>query len=56
MTPEEHKERHIKLHKKLDEPFADFISNTEGRTTNTILDLIEWSYKQTEHPDRLGKA
>ncbi len=51
MTPKEHKERHIKLHKNLDELFADFIAHTDGRTTNTILDLIEWSFKQAKQPD-----
>lgn len=47
MTPEKHKTRHTALHKSLDELFADFIENAGGRTTNTILDLIKWSYKQT---------
>jgi len=51
MTPEEHKIRHIALHKSLDELFADFIENAEGRTTNTILDLINWSHKQTIETD-----
>jgi len=51
VTPKEHKERHVELHKNLDELFADFITHAGGRTTNTILDLIKWSFKQTEQPD-----
>lgn len=47
LTPEEHQEVHISLHRKLDEIFADFITHGDGRTGNTILDLITWSHKQT---------
>ena len=51
MTLGEHKIRHIELHKALDELFADFIRHGNGRTGNTIMDLIMWSFKQTENPD-----
>ena len=51
MTEEEHKNRHEELHKALDELFADFIAHGGGRTTNTIMDLIDWSYIQTQKPD-----
>jgi len=46
---EEHKERHKTLHKCFDELIADFISET-GRmpSETTVMDLIEWSYKQTQ--------
>lgn len=47
----EHRERHLDLHKKLDELFTDFIQHGNGNTTNTILDLITWSYKQNIKPD-----
>lgn len=51
MDTEEHRQRHIELHCALDELFADFITEGGGRTTNTILDLIKWSQKQTISPD-----
>jgi hypothetical protein len=51
MTPEEHKARHIELHGFLDELFADFITHGNGRTGNTIMELITWSFKQSENPD-----
>ena len=46
-----HRARHIELHKSLDELFADYITHGSGRTSDTILDLINWSYKQTDAPD-----
>ena len=49
-----HKERHIELHKMLDELIADYITNTKGMPSqNTILDLMQWSHKQTEEPDHI---
>jgi len=48
---ETHHERHVVLHKHLDELFADAVMHGGIRTTNTVLDLIEWSYKQTQKPD-----
>lgn len=51
MTPEEHKQRHIELHRSLDELFADFITHGNGRTTSSIRELLEWSHKQTQQPD-----
>jgi hypothetical protein len=51
MTPEEHKQRHIELHKALDELVADYIQHTDKFITNTNLQqLIEWSFKQTLDP------
>jgi len=50
MTKEEHKLRHQKLHESLDELFADFIRHGHGKTTSTILELINWSYEQTQEP------
>jgi hypothetical protein len=42
MTKEEHKQRHIELHKKLDELVADYIMHTDKMITNTTLQqLIE---------------
>ena len=51
MTEEKHKERHELLHRNLDELFADFIAHGNGGTRSSILELIEWSYKQTNNPD-----
>lgn len=47
-----HKLRHIMLHRYLDELVADMIQNTENLPSQTsILDLMEWSHKQTIKPD-----
>lgn len=47
MSPEEHRERHIELHKCLDELVADYISNTRNSLSKaTILDLMRWSAEQ----------
>ena len=43
----DHIERHKKLHRNLDELLADYISHADGRPSHTILELIDWSYKQT---------
>lgn len=51
-----HKQRHIFLHKCLDELFADFITNANGSTSNSILSLTEWSHKQIEEPDHNYKS
>lgn len=51
LTPEEHHEIHIDLHRRFDELFADFVSHGDGGATSAILDLITWSHKQTIKPD-----
>jgi hypothetical protein len=54
MTREEHKERHILLHRELDELIADFISCTKQSLNNyTIKDFLTWSYEQTKNPTEL---
>jgi hypothetical protein len=52
MTPEEHKARHQEIHKLFDELVADFITHT-GKlpSKTTVLELIDWSYKQTQQPE-----
>lgn len=53
MTQEEHKKRHIELHKSLDELFADFIRHNPNKKSfleTPIKKLMEWSYKQTISP------
>lgn len=54
LTTEDHKKMHILLHKALDELFADYIyhhPDLEGGYTNQpIIELLNWSCKQTENP------
>jgi len=50
MTLEEHKERHNLLHKMFDELLGDFISNTSGGPSSTIMELAKWSHEQTKNP------
>lgn len=48
---ERHRQRHVQLHRALDELLADFIAHTKGPTlSRPIKDLIEWSYQQTIEP------
>ena len=52
MKPKEHKERHILLHKHFDELLADFIDHTGNLLSKTtLMELMEWSYRQTQMPD-----
>lgn len=54
MTPEEHKQAHIKLHKSLDLLITDFILHT-GKTPGktTVYELMEWSYVEAESPSNI---
>lgn len=51
MTNDYHKQRHIELHDRLDELVADFIDHT-GKlpSKTTLLELMNWSFKQTLKP------
>jgi hypothetical protein len=52
MTKQEHIKRHSELHRALDELLADFIGSTGFLPSqSTIMDLVEWSYRQTTEPD-----
>jgi hypothetical protein len=51
MNKEEHTQRHIELHKALDELFADSITHAELGIHSTILQLMEWSCKQLKGVD-----
>lgn len=54
LTKEKHRERHFKLHKSLDELFADYIEHHPNETEFTqmpLIKLMEWSHKQTTNPD-----
>ena len=49
-----HKDRHIVLHKCLDELIADFIMHTNKfPSKTTLMELMEWSYKQQINTDEL---
>lgn len=49
--PEVHKERHLVLHRHLDELAADYIGHT-GRTLSdtTVMELFQWSHGQCQNP------
>lgn len=53
MTPDEHKQRHIELHRSLDELFADYMRHHKDQTEflqMPLIELINWSYSQTIEP------
>ncbi len=59
MTHDEHRQRHVELHKKLDELLADYLVHNpdKGLTNSTIVDLMLWSAAQTKKPvERTGGA
>lgn len=53
MKYQEHKKRHEELHKALDELVADYITHHQDSrlTGTTVMQLMEWSFKQTISPD-----
>jgi hypothetical protein len=54
MTPEEHKQRHEKLHKALDELLKDFIVHTGKMPSKTsLIEFLSWSGDQTVLPTEL---
>ncbi len=58
MLAEEHRQRHIVLHKHLDELFADYIDKHPGQKeflTMPFKQLMEWSHQQTIKPDHPAK-
>lgn len=55
MTKDEHRQRHVELHKAFDELYADYIRHqpTEGvylPSKVTVMQLLEWSMDQTTDP------
>jgi len=51
MTKDEHRKIHIDLHHNLDQLVADCMSHTGLLPSkSSIMDLMEWSYKQTIEP------
>lgn len=56
MSPEQHKKRHLELHNCLDELVADMINQNDVVPSQiTVMDLMEWSYKQTQNPTNKGE-
>jgi len=56
LTKEEHRARHLALHKMLDELVADWIAcgglkEMRLPSKSTIRDLMEWSFRQTINPE-----
>ena len=57
MTREQHKARHVELHKALDELFADYISHHPQQTKFTempLIDFLRWSNEQQHNPTELS--
>ena len=52
MTPDtEHQKKHKRLYVAVDELLTDFVSHTETLPSKTtLIEFIEWSYKQTLDP------
>lgn len=51
MGKNKHKARHELLHRELDELIADFICHTKGLPSRTtVMELMNWSHKQTINP------
>ncbi len=51
ISEQDHKVRHIQLHKMLDELLADFIEQTgETPSHTTLMEFLKWSYEQTQSP------
>jgi hypothetical protein len=57
VTAEAHQQRHVELHRALDELVADWITHGPGAdldrrpSERTIMELMKWSYRQTVEPD-----
>ncbi len=50
----DHKQRHILLHRYLDELVADWITHTEGLPSrSTIFELMQWANCQTYDPTEI---
>lgn len=51
LTAKEHRDRHIELHKALDELITDFIMHTGNLPSKTgLMLLMEWSAEQAQEP------
>ena len=56
-TPEQHKARHVELHRMLDELVADWIGHTGKRpSTSSVMDLMQWAHEQTLNPTEVSRG
>jgi len=56
MTQLEHTQRHIELHKSVDELMADFIHHTNKLPSKTtLMEFTQWSYSQTIKPTEISE-
>jgi hypothetical protein len=55
-TQDEHRQRHIELHRSLDELIADFILHHKDKllSETTVRELMEWAYLETINPTDLA--
>jgi len=57
MKLEEHRKRHIELHKALDELVADWMRHTGFLPSKRqVTELMRWSYEQTINPTSEGES
>jgi hypothetical protein len=57
LTPEQHRERHVALHRSLDELLADFIGHTGSLPSQTTLtEFLTWSHSQTLDPAEVNRG
>ena len=53
MNQKEHKARHVRLHRELDELVADYITHTKSYPSRSpLLELMKWSHEQTINPTK----
>lgn len=52
LTLENHRQRHVKLHRALDELAADYLRHHPGVSFSRMsaLELMQWAYDQTLNP------
>jgi hypothetical protein len=55
MTTEQHRERHKMLHEHFDELLADFLFHNRDKlklpSNTSVMELVEWSHRQTIEPE-----
>lgn len=59
MTPHETKERHVELHRALDELFACYISQHPDQTEFLQMpfkQFLDWSFEMTKKPTCIEKS
>lgn len=59
MNREEHRQRHVQLHRAFDELLADYIAQSPRSMTRlpsrtSVMRLLKWSHEQTICPDELA--